>query len=157
MPSRVWNVEGSWVCFPAVAATALEPPALFVDACPRGGPVFTISVGKLRQNPSQMLREVPEGARHTVTDRGRPVAQVGPVHGARWVPTACPRSGVRGGGVQNDAREEALTQFAVLRVRVRRSAGSFAAHRATSNFRHRRSPRRAAGSCRRGAYEVSSG
>lgn len=45
----------------------------------------TISVGKLRQNPTQMLREVADGARYTVTDRGKAVAEVRPVRAQRWV------------------------------------------------------------------------
>lgn len=45
----------------------------------------TISVGKLRQNPTQMLREVADGALYTVTDRGKPVAEVRPVRAKRWV------------------------------------------------------------------------
>lgn len=47
----------------------------------------TISVGKLRQNPTQMLREVAAGACYTITDRGRPIAEVRPVREIRWVPS----------------------------------------------------------------------
>jgi prevent-host-death family protein len=48
------------------------------------GPV--ISVGRLRQNPTPMLREVRRGAVYTVTDRGWPVARVVPFAEPRWVP-----------------------------------------------------------------------
>ena len=45
----------------------------------------TISVGQLRQNPTQMLRDVKAGATYTITDHGEPVAQVTAVHRRRWV------------------------------------------------------------------------
>ena len=48
----------------------------------------TISIGKLRQNPTEMLRSVREGERYTVTDRGVPVAEIGPVRRYRWVPAS---------------------------------------------------------------------
>lgn len=48
----------------------------------------TISIGKLRQNPTEMLRSVREGERYTVTDRGTPVAEIGPVRRHRWVPAS---------------------------------------------------------------------
>lgn len=47
----------------------------------------TISVGKPRQNPTEMLRSVERGEHYTVTDRGRPIAQIVPVRGPRWVPS----------------------------------------------------------------------
>lgn len=47
----------------------------------------TISVGKLRQNPTEMLRSVEHGERYTITDRGRPVAEIGPISRPRWVPS----------------------------------------------------------------------
>ena len=46
-----------------------------------------ISVGELRQNPTQMLRDVRDGATYTVTDRGRPIAKVVPFTGPTWVPS----------------------------------------------------------------------
>lgn len=46
-----------------------------------------ISVGELRQNPTQMLRAVKAGATYTVTDHGEPVAEIGPIHRQRWVPS----------------------------------------------------------------------
>ncbi len=45
----------------------------------------TISVGQLRQNPTQMLRDVRAGATYTITDHGEPVAEVAAVHRRRWV------------------------------------------------------------------------
>lgn len=45
----------------------------------------TITVGELRQNPTQMLRDVRRGAVYTITDRGEPVAEVHPVKQHRWV------------------------------------------------------------------------
>lgn len=47
----------------------------------------TISVGELRQNPTQMLREVKAGATYTVTDHGEPVAEITPRRGQRWIPS----------------------------------------------------------------------
>lgn len=45
----------------------------------------TISVGQLRKNPTQMLRDVRNGATYTVTDHGEPVAEVSPTAQHRWV------------------------------------------------------------------------
>ncbi|WP_297004347.1 type II toxin-antitoxin system Phd/YefM family antitoxin [uncultured Corynebacterium sp.] len=46
----------------------------------------TISVGQLRKNPTQMLRDVRKGATYTITDHGEPVAEVTPrQQQARWV------------------------------------------------------------------------
>lgn len=47
-----------------------------------------ISVGELRQNPTQMLREVRAGATYVITDHGEPVAEVAPRRAPRWVPVA---------------------------------------------------------------------
>lgn len=46
----------------------------------------TVSVGTLRQNPTQILREVRAGAHYTVIDHGYPVADVVPPQNVRWVP-----------------------------------------------------------------------
>jgi prevent-host-death family protein len=46
----------------------------------------TISVGQLRQNPTEMIRAVRAGATWTLTDRGVPVAQIAPYR-PRWVPS----------------------------------------------------------------------
>lgn len=48
----------------------------------------TISVGQLRQNPTQMLRDVRSGAVYVVTDRGEPVAQVSSRRPTAWTPSA---------------------------------------------------------------------
>jgi prevent-host-death family protein len=48
-------------------------------------PANTISIGQLRQNPTQMIRDVVAGAIYTVTDRGRPVADVVPHRSPQWV------------------------------------------------------------------------
>lgn len=45
----------------------------------------TITVGKLRQNPTEELREVREGAEYLVTDRGVPIARLVPVRPDLWV------------------------------------------------------------------------
>ena len=45
----------------------------------------TISVGQLRRNPTQMLRDVRSGAVYTITDHGEPVAEVARVRGPRWI------------------------------------------------------------------------
>ncbi len=47
----------------------------------------TISIGELRQNPTQMLREVRRGASYTITDHGEPVADVVAHRTPRWVPS----------------------------------------------------------------------
>lgn len=44
----------------------------------------TISIGRLRQNPTEMIRNVKEGATYTLTDRGQPVADIAPHRPARW-------------------------------------------------------------------------
>ncbi len=46
----------------------------------------TISIGQLRQNPTAMIRAVQAGETYTLTDRGRPVAEIRPHPGVRWVP-----------------------------------------------------------------------
>ncbi len=45
----------------------------------------TISVGQLRQNPTAMIRAVQDGAVYTLTDRGRPVADITPHRRTSWV------------------------------------------------------------------------
>lgn len=44
----------------------------------------TISIGQLRQNPTEMIRDVKRGATYTLTDRGQPVADIAPHRAARW-------------------------------------------------------------------------
>ena len=44
----------------------------------------TIGVRELRQNASEVLREVEAGEPATVTVAGRPVAQIGPIRADRW-------------------------------------------------------------------------
>ncbi|MGV1006833.1 MAG: type II toxin-antitoxin system Phd/YefM family antitoxin [Candidatus Nanopelagicales bacterium] len=49
---------------------------------------LAITVGQLRQNPTQMLREVRAGAVYIITDHGEPIAQVVPLKKAhRGVPS----------------------------------------------------------------------
>ena len=48
----------------------------------------TISVGQLRQNPTQMLREVRAGATYTITDHGEPVAEVAGSRRQTWIPAS---------------------------------------------------------------------
>ena len=43
----------------------------------------TVGVGELRQNLSKFLRRVERGERLVVTDRNRPVAELGPLPGER--------------------------------------------------------------------------
>ncbi|QNE34945.1 type II toxin-antitoxin system Phd/YefM family antitoxin [Leifsonia shinshuensis] len=45
-----------------------------------------ITVGQLRQNPTQMLADVQGGERYVVTSHGRPIADVVPHVGSGWVP-----------------------------------------------------------------------
>lgn len=45
----------------------------------------TISVGHLRQNPTEMLRHVKEGAEYVLTDHGTPVARIVPLVRGPWV------------------------------------------------------------------------
>ena len=47
----------------------------------------SISVGKLRLNPTQVLRDVRAGAVYTITDHGEPVAEIGAVRRPRWTPS----------------------------------------------------------------------
>jgi prevent-host-death family protein len=42
----------------------------------------TVGVGELRQNLSKFLRRVERGERFVVTDRNRPVGELGPLTGA---------------------------------------------------------------------------
>lgn len=44
----------------------------------------TISIGELRKNPTQMLRDVKAGATYTITDHGEPVAEVTPRRHDTW-------------------------------------------------------------------------
>lgn len=44
----------------------------------------SISIGQLRQNPTQMIRDVKQGTTYTLTDRGQPVADIAPHRPARW-------------------------------------------------------------------------
>ena len=44
----------------------------------------TISIGQLRQNPTEMIRDVKQGATYTLTDRGQPVAVIAPHRPERW-------------------------------------------------------------------------
>lgn len=44
----------------------------------------TVGVRELRQNASEILREVEAGEPATVTVAGRPVAQIVPIRGDRW-------------------------------------------------------------------------
>ena len=43
-----------------------------------------ISIGQLRQNPTEMIRDVKQGATYILTDRGQPVADIAPHRPARW-------------------------------------------------------------------------
>ena len=45
----------------------------------------TISVGKLRQNPTEMIHQVRVGAEYVLTDRGVPTARIVPYATERWV------------------------------------------------------------------------
>lgn len=47
----------------------------------------TISVGQLRQNPTQMIRDVRAGCVYVLTDQGVPVADIAPHREFRGVPT----------------------------------------------------------------------
>lgn len=46
----------------------------------------SITVGQLRQNPTQMLADVQDGERYVVTSHGRPIADVVPHVESGWVP-----------------------------------------------------------------------
>lgn len=46
----------------------------------------TITIGQLRQNPTDMIRSVRSGRRWVLTDRGVPVADIVPHRSHRWVP-----------------------------------------------------------------------
>ncbi len=43
-----------------------------------------ITVGQLRQNPTAMINDVKDGRTYTLTDRGRPVADIGPHRPPTW-------------------------------------------------------------------------
>ena len=47
-------------------------------------PMTTVGVRELRQNASEILREVEAGEPATVTVAGRPVAQIVPIRAERW-------------------------------------------------------------------------
>ena len=47
----------------------------------------TIPQKELRNNVGQVLRRAEAGEELTITVSGRPVARLGPAHGARWVPS----------------------------------------------------------------------
>ncbi len=44
-----------------------------------------ITIGQLRQNPTEMIRNVREGEEYVLTDRGTPVARISPVDPQLWV------------------------------------------------------------------------
>jgi len=46
----------------------------------------TISIGHLRQNPTEMIRAVRAGDEYILTDRGLPAARIVPFRPLRWVP-----------------------------------------------------------------------
>ncbi len=46
----------------------------------------SITVGQLRQNPTRMLSDVQEGETYTITNHGRPIADVVPHRESAWVP-----------------------------------------------------------------------
>ena len=58
-----------------------------MDDCP------TITIGQLRQNPTQMIRDVRQGAEYILTDRGVPTAKIIPLRRHRWVPADQVRDG----------------------------------------------------------------
>lgn len=45
----------------------------------------TIGIGELRQNPTQMLRDVKAGQTYLITDHGDPVAQISPRTDRTWI------------------------------------------------------------------------
>lgn len=46
----------------------------------------SISIGQLRQNPTEMLRDVKAGATYVITDHGVPVAEIVARREPQWVP-----------------------------------------------------------------------
>jgi prevent-host-death family protein len=46
----------------------------------------SITVGQLRQNPTRMLNDVQDGETYTITNHGRPIADVVPHRESAWVP-----------------------------------------------------------------------
>lgn len=48
-------------------------------------PKETISVGQLRRNPTQMIRDVRAGEDYMLIDRGVPMADIAPHRAPRWV------------------------------------------------------------------------
>ena len=55
----------------------------------------TISVGQLRQNPTQMIRDVRAGEVYVLTDRGVPVADIAPHRALRGVPSETAAAALR--------------------------------------------------------------
>ena len=45
----------------------------------------TISIGQLRQNPTEMIRAVRQGAEYVLTDHGVPTARIVPFRRHGWV------------------------------------------------------------------------
>lgn len=45
----------------------------------------TLSIGRMRQNPTEALRRVRDGAEIIITDRGRSVARLVPLEEPTWV------------------------------------------------------------------------
>lgn len=76
----------------------------------------TISIGQLRQNPTQMLREVRAGATYTVTDHGEPIAEIAARRQPRWVPGAEVDSVLRELGADQVWAREIATERAAVDV-----------------------------------------
>jgi len=55
----------------------------------------TISVGQLRQNPTEMIRAVRSGQHWVLTDRGVPVADIVPHRTSPWRPIEDVAEGLR--------------------------------------------------------------
>ncbi|WP_091180433.1 type II toxin-antitoxin system Phd/YefM family antitoxin [Paramicrobacterium humi] len=51
-------------------------------------PEAHISLGQLRQNPTEMVRNVRDGDEYVLTDHGRPVARIVPIAPDPWVSRA---------------------------------------------------------------------
>ncbi|MFJ3394543.1 type II toxin-antitoxin system Phd/YefM family antitoxin [Leifsonia aquatica] len=49
-------------------------------------PDHNITVGQLRQNPTQMLADVQDGESYVITNHGRPIADVVPHTDTAWIP-----------------------------------------------------------------------
>jgi prevent-host-death family protein len=48
----------------------------------------TVQQKELRNNVGKVLRRAEDGEELTITVSGRPVARLGPAHGAQWVPSS---------------------------------------------------------------------